>query len=311
MVLAPSAHNTQPWRFTAQSNQIDIYVDWDRHLPISDPTHRQLLVSIGCAIANAKVAAHYWGYEAEVTYFPAGQTNDAPVAQLILKSSRSKNQLSLAELFSAIEARRTDRALYDSQPLTDAERAAITKDADSSVLLLENNSAIKQIAALTEEATVKTLSRDDFREELSHWVRSNWSDRPDGMPGYAMGMPPPVSLVSSFIVRHMPIHKQEGPKTRQQISSSSVVAIIATDSESPADSLRAGEALETLWLRATAAGLAVAPLVATVEAGEPIRQRLMRIANTKKYPQSVLRIGHGSAVPLRATPRRNVEDCLI
>ena len=210
-------------------------------------------------------------------------------------------------LFAAIEQRRTDRSIYDGQPLSAAERAAIT-GAHKEVLLVEDREQINVIAELTEQGTADTLSRRDFKEELSHWVRNNWTKQADGMPGYAMGIPAPLSLVSGFMVRFAPIHKQEAPKTKEQMRSASAVAIITTEHDTPADWVRAGQLLEVLWLNATTAHLAAAPLVAAVEAGESIRTALQQILATNLKPQSILRLGH---TYLKASPRRSVEDCLF
>lgn len=41
-ILAPSAHNTQPWKFRTLTNSLEIFVEWDRHLKVSDLDLRQL-----------------------------------------------------------------------------------------------------------------------------------------------------------------------------------------------------------------------------------------------------------------------------
>ena len=125
-----------------------------------------------------------------------------------------------------------------------------------------------------------------------------------------MGIPAPVSLIAPIMVRFAPIHKQEGPKTRQQMISSSAIAIVTSTTDTPTDWLKAGQLLEQLWLEATAANLAAAPLVAAIEAGDAIRAKLKEALNITRLPQSILRFGHSSESLLRATPRRSVEDCL-
>jgi len=314
LILAPSAHNTQPWKVRQLHNTLDLYVNWDRHLAISDPTQRQLYVSLGCAISNAIVAARHFGCEATVQLFPEGQQEHQPASRLTFTQQparpSARQEGATDALFAAIEQRRTDRSIYDGQPLSAAERAAIT-GAHKEVLLVEDREQINVIAELTEQGTADTLSRRDFKEELSHWVRNNWTKQADGMPGYAMGIPAPLSLVSGFMVRFAPIHKQEAPKTKEQMRSASAVAIITTEHDTPADWVRAGQLLEVLWLNATTAHLAAAPLVAAVEAGESIRTALQQILATNLKPQSILRLGHSAHTYLKASPRRSVEDCLF
>jgi len=41
-VLAPSSHNSQPWKFAVGEKEIVIQPDFNRALPVSDANHRQL-----------------------------------------------------------------------------------------------------------------------------------------------------------------------------------------------------------------------------------------------------------------------------
>lgn len=324
-ILAPSAHNTQPWKYKLTEHSIDVFIDWQRHLGVSDPDLRQLYISIGCTITNIIVASHYWGYRPNITYFPHGglpakaPTNkkeaakaNKPVASISLQTAAISRDDKITDLFSAIENRRTNRTIFDAKPLTDNERQTFMTTANSTVILVEDNETLKKIAELTEAGTLQTLSRQDFKEELSHWVRNNWTRQHDGMPGYAMGIPAPISLLAPVMVRLAPIHKQEGPKTSQQVQSASALAVVLSETDTPIDWLKAGQILEQIWLAATSANLAASPLVAAIEAGDDIRSQLKKTLNTNLLPQSIIRVGHTTKhKPLRATPRRTVEECLF
>jgi nitroreductase len=311
--LAPSAHNTQPWKFKSAENQLDFFVDWERHLTVSDPTGRELYVSLGCALANAIVAARSVHLEPQLSYFPEGEENPPaggrPVARLTLTRGTGPAEEGVAKLFQAIKDRRTDRSLYDDRPLTAEERHQLTLTPD--VILVEDRRAIVAIAEVTYEGTAATLSKRDFKNELSGWVRNSWTKQRDGMPGYALGMPAPVSLVAPLLVRVAPIHKKQSVETREEMQSASAVAVITSAGDTPRDWLIVGQTLENLWLAATAAGLAAMPLVAAIEAGERTRAQLQRIVGTANLPQSILRLGHSRRKGLKATPRRPVRDCLV
>jgi hypothetical protein len=45
--LAPSVHNTQPWRFVLAGDALEIHADPTRQLKVLDPTKRQMLISCG------------------------------------------------------------------------------------------------------------------------------------------------------------------------------------------------------------------------------------------------------------------------
>jgi len=53
---APSIHNTQPWRFTATADRLEVFLDRERSLPVLDPTGRQQVISCGSAVEFAVVA---------------------------------------------------------------------------------------------------------------------------------------------------------------------------------------------------------------------------------------------------------------
>ena len=66
--LAANGHNTQPWKFAIQENAIEIHPDYSRELKVVDPDHRELWISLGCALENLLVAARANGFAPVVTY---------------------------------------------------------------------------------------------------------------------------------------------------------------------------------------------------------------------------------------------------
>jgi hypothetical protein len=66
----------------------------------------------------------------------------------------------------------------------------------------------------------------------------------------------------------------------------------------------AGQAMQRVLLRATAAGLSASYFSQAVEVA-PVRARLRTALGERAWPQLLFRLGHG--VPVRATPRRPVD----
>lgn len=81
-VKAPSGHNTQPWKFRLFSDHIDILPDFSRALPVVDPNHRELFVSLGCAAENLCIAAAHRGW--------LGKVSPAQTASFMLDSAGRK-----------------------------------------------------------------------------------------------------------------------------------------------------------------------------------------------------------------------------
>ena len=62
--LAPSVHNTQPWRFVLSPDALEIHADRSRQLRVLDPRGRQMTLSCGCALFNARASLAAAGYDA-------------------------------------------------------------------------------------------------------------------------------------------------------------------------------------------------------------------------------------------------------
>ena len=54
----PASHRrstTQPWHFVIRPDVLELHADNDRQLRALDPTGRQMVLSCGCALFNARV----------------------------------------------------------------------------------------------------------------------------------------------------------------------------------------------------------------------------------------------------------------
>lgn len=310
MTQAPSAHNTQPWKFKTTDNSIDVFVEWTRHLTVSDPNERQLYASIGCSIENGVIAGNYAGYISDVMIFPEGEGKDKPVARINFSEGYQRDN-HIGELYNAIPKRRNNRSFYDVTPLSSQELSSLKRVGIEHVSYIDDRSKIQQIARATDGGNQQSLSRKDFKDELSKWIRNSWTKQPDGMPGYALEMPAVLSLVAPLMIKLMPIEKQEGEKVFKQVNSASMVVVVTTPEDTKQDFIQAGRVMQKIWLEATVAGLAIAALAPAIEGSEKTREQVRIAVGTKKCPQEILIIGHSSKSNQKATPRRTVEDCLV
>lgn len=105
-VLAPSSHNTQPWRFRVLEDRIDLLADRTRALPVNDPFDRELVISCGAALLTLRAAATSAGVGAQVTVLPDATDIDW-LARVELTADPA--DATLAGLAAFIERRRTYR----------------------------------------------------------------------------------------------------------------------------------------------------------------------------------------------------------
>ncbi|KRD19455.1 MULTISPECIES: hypothetical protein [unclassified Streptomyces] len=79
------------------------------------------------------------------------------------------------------------------------------------------------------------------------------------------------------------------------------IALLTTAHDRRVDPLRAGQALERVWLVTTAYGLRASVTDRTVE-WDDLRDTLVTSCDGSAHPQLLIRLGHGPQGP--ATPRR-------
>ncbi len=132
-ILAPNPHNRQPWLVElVGDDEIVVFCDKDRHLPVTDPYDRQITIGLGAFIETLAIAASNDGYRADVTPFPDGEPmpmlDQRPVARVRLIKDRS---IAPDPLFTQIIHRRSNKETYDNHQkiptakLAELERVAV------------------------------------------------------------------------------------------------------------------------------------------------------------------------------------------
>jgi nitroreductase len=283
--IAPSIHNTQPWRFVVATDRLELWADRRRWLPLVDPEGHMLLLSCGTALHHVGVAlsAAGWGFGVERT--GAGHLANEPIAVVRL-TGRQDQSASAARLFQATLVRQTDRRVVTTDPVPPAAvmavRAAVTAHGAGLHVVPADQRA--RLAAAVQQA--QHIESDDpaRRAELAHWVGGRRLDG-TGVPDSVLPAWPPPTTVPERDFGHLgALDAGHGPDT------AAVYAILFGANDEPVDWLRAGEALDAAWLEAIQQGLALLPYSAPTEvlaARETMRGLLAGVG----YPYIVLRLG--------------------
>jgi hypothetical protein len=125
---APSAHNTQAWKFKIiNDTEMILYVDETRLLPQSDPPARQIHISCGCFLEALAIGCSGIGYEVIISLLPEGnysptEIGKKPVALVKLIENKSAAQ---HPLFDFIFERRMNRMVYKGNLLSSEEFAQL------------------------------------------------------------------------------------------------------------------------------------------------------------------------------------------
>lgn len=310
-VLAPSAHNAQPWLFRLHDTRVDIIFDNKRTLSIVDPDYREMIISCGAAIGTLALAAKYFGYHLDVTLTPVTFPPNL-LANLGLSKSHRPSSDDVG-IFAAIKQRHTTRNAFGNTAVSPEVMAQCISATRSYGVEFAHFTGIEYksfIAELAELADRKQFSQPWFRSELASWMRPKNRLSRDGMSAVRFGLPDMLTPLMGFVVRTFNIGKRVAKRNRQKIQSGSpALAIFASESDSQHDWLNTGRALGHVLLILTRHGLGAAYINQVIEI-TALRNRLQKRSTTMAYPQILLRIGPATPQPT-VSMRRSVSECLI
>lgn len=308
-ILAPSSHNSQPWRFWIDDAAVELYVDRSRRLPVVDPADRELVMSCAAALKNLTIALSYFGEAFVVMPFPEPDRVDL-LARLELVSQPAVAVPQIKDLFAAITRRHTTRRTFDPAAVTEQVFLELRRAAFGDRAWFVEVPPRKQraVAHLVADADTVQMSDPQFRRELARWMRPNYPATADGMPGYALGYSELQSVVGPLVVRTFDVGSSQAAKDEDLVKGSPLLAVLATPGDDPASWLAAGQAMQHVLLTAAAGGLQASFLNQPVEV-PALRAKLASELGLAGYPQLLMRFGYGQAGS--ATPRRPVSDVLL
>ncbi|WP_421045752.1 Acg family FMN-binding oxidoreductase [Paraburkholderia sp. A1RI-2L] len=306
--LAPSSHNSQPWRFVLGTDRVMLCADRLRALPVVDPYDRELIISCGAALFNLRVAIASLGMGYAITLFPSSTDPDLLAEVRLLRERTTAPEL--AALVGAIYERVTTRHPFSAEPvdatieqhLMDAARAEGVE-----VACVSESEPRNAVAGLIAEADRQQFADPRFRRELAKWIHPRRTD--DGMPTYAAGLGGLLDFAKPLVasaIRTFDLGGGVAATHHDLAAGSPLLLCLATGVDNAQAWLATGQALERVLLLATLHGLCASYLNQPIEVPE-LRPRLGALMGLEGqyFPQLLLRIGHGT--PDAATPRRPLE----
>jgi nitroreductase len=300
-VAAPSIHNTQPWRFRLRGEAIEVLADRRRQLVTLDPAGREMLVSVGAAVFNLRLAVRAHGREPRVRLLPDPAEPD--LAATVDTSRTATGASAATALAAAIPRRHTNRRPFANRPVPygTLEELAGTATAEGATLLVADPALRSGILSLTRTAETRLRTNPRYRAELAAWTTPGGVGRRDGVPREALGPRDPHSAIPlrDFALGH------GFPTASVAFEPEPTLILLFTAGDTRADWLRAGAALQRVLLTATRRGLAATPLSQLLEI--PRLRGLLADAVTGQVVQTILRIGY-TTTPALPTPRRPLSE---
>lgn len=313
-VRAPSVHNTQPWRWRIRDDAVELYADWTRHLPWTDPDRRDLLISCGAALHHLRVALAAQGLAVAVDRFP-DPDYEGHLATVTIQPGEADP--AEAALFPAIHRRRTDRRRMSRRSVSPTLLRGITEHArrqGSNLHPITNPATRRRLADALADAAREQHNAPGYSAELQLWTR-RYAGAHDGISPHTVAAAP-IGATTGSALRPFPraqLAQPPLPAGTGPADDAAELLILTRAHDEPLDRLRAGEATSAALLAATNLGLASTPLSQAIEISSTRRDIRNRVLPAPEYPQLILRIGwpatHAAELPI--ADRRDLTSVLL
>ncbi|MCM4084396.1 Acg family FMN-binding oxidoreductase [Paractinoplanes hotanensis] len=301
--LAPSLHNSQPWRFRIDGETVEVYADPARRLEVLDPHGRELTISVGAALFTLRAAIRDAGWIPAVEAYP--DPDEPDLVARVRPEQPAEPSPEAHELATAISRRHTNRRPFSSA-VVPADVVDKLRDAavhEGARLTVADRASRTVIVSLGRAAADRLRGRGGYFAELNRWTRP-LPGRLDGIPAHAMG---PWDALERIPMRDFGVVMSQPSRHGEEFEPYPTIAVLTTVGDAPAQWLQAGQALQRILLVATRLNLATTPISQPVEI--PSIRDVLSDPRTDRWAQMVIRLGYGA--PAAATPRRPVAEVLI
>lgn len=303
---APSVHNSQPWLWVSEGAGLRLFVDPFRWVCNADLSGREAILSCGVVLDHLRVAMLATGWKAHITRFPNPNDLDH-LASIEFRPLESVTDVA-RQRAEAILQRRTDRLPLELPTYWASFEPVLRSNIEESVAALDvlpdqARPRLAQASQLTE-----SLRRDDalYHAELQWWTS----------PFALYAGIPPDRLASALerqrvdVARDFPAHDL-GDRRADVAVDWSKILVLSTDADTRADVLGCGEALSTVLLECTMAGMATCTLTHLIELDDS-RDIVRTLIGGRRKPQVLIRAGIAPPVERlpAATPRRPLDEVL-
>ena len=303
---APSIHNSQPWRWVAEGAVLDLFVDRRRWVHSADRSGREAIISCGAVLDHLRIAMVAAGWQAHIERFPNPNNRDH-LASLEFSPLEfvTDTQRERAE---AILQRRTDRLPLARPTYWASFEPVLRTCVDDNIALLDvlSDEVRPQLAEASQ--LTEALRRDDasYHAELQWWTSPFALS--EGVPPDALASDSERQRVD--VARDFPSRSHLDRRVDVAVDWSKVL-VLSTAEDTRTDVLRCGEALSTVLLECTMAGMATCTLTHLIELRDS-RDIVRTLIGQRGEPQVLIRVG--IAPPMEdlpaATPRRPLDDVL-
>ncbi|MCL5666962.1 MAG: hypothetical protein M1383_04305 [Patescibacteria group bacterium] len=273
-IQAPSGDNCQPWEIQKTSDGVEIF-----NVPAKDQSlynfrQQASYLAHGALLENFSIAAKHLGFDPDVKLFPDANNLNL-VARIKLRIINPQPQ----QLFECIAKRTTNRKPYkniDLPPVLLETLESAASDVPGVRLMLAKGAQQRNIlaksSAINEQAVLENEYLHKFLFQHVVWTRKQLEQLKSGMFIKTLEMPRPAETVfkmaSSWktvcILNKLGLSKIVAKQNEQVYNHSAAFGLIVIKNNNHDSFVRAGQALERVWLNLTKEDLSLHPVAGII-----------------------------------------------
>ncbi|HEY9161910.1 MAG TPA: nitroreductase [Desulfomonilia bacterium] len=298
--LAPSGHNTQPWKIRImEPGKWMLCSARQRWLPGVDPANRELMLSMGAFLRNLEIAAGARGYSVNTDILSI-DPKDNSIAEISLKKGKS-----VPFDIEKLTSRRTVRKDLLTLPISAADYSFITGgNKDDFIYIPKGTKEASYLQTATIEANRIQAGRVPAWEELSNWIRWSNSDARkfrNGLTPASMDIKGAAGwFVRNFYNRKSVLtddfKKKSIDMVTRQVSNYGGWIIITSQKSDIAPLISAGSKFQDMFLNVREKMIAVHPMTQILEE-VPFKDNVNNELGIEKKIQFILRTGYIKKYP--------------
>jgi hypothetical protein len=307
--LAPSGHNTQPWKVrVVQPGEWIVEADPERRLPHVDPQNREVMLSLGAFTENLVLAAGAMGFRADAEIV-ANHPFSIEVVRIHLHKDAPR-----AYPLQRLKTRMTVKHGYLPQEIDKSDIEALAAPFDGRLFYFPNGTPH---AECIREGAIEHFRTQTYRKEAqsetAQWLRlSNRQAKQHrdgltvrgmeirGMAGWYVGN---FAKPEDFL--NPPYLKQSVDHTARLARQGGGWLVITSRGDSVADQVETGRKFERMALVARERMIALHPMTQFLEEDAGMQQ-IAAHHSEEMHAQFILRVGYLKTYPQPVSLRRPV-----
>jgi hypothetical protein len=296
-VRAPSGDNSQPWAFGTYEKKITVFYFPEKDNPILNYKNRGTLISVGAVIENIITQASDLGYSTKVKYLFNTSINELESRKAIAEIDIQSNGLDQKPLLSEyIYKRATNRKRYSTEFVNFDRRENYLSEVKC--LLVTDNYLKKEVGRLLSVMEYvalrnKTLHRYFFKDIV--WTQEEESSKKHGLYLKTLELPAPVRAIFR-IIKHWQLMRifnffrfpSLASRANADVYGSSGAICLLSVENTDISFVKAGQKLQSIWLRAVRDGLSIQIVAGLVFLGEKLKKgEVVEDLSTKDRNQAI------------------------